>query len=70
MTLVDVYTSTTAEQDIAKARRISQEKQLAAKQRAAQFESAQTALYVLTGFSAAVMLLIALRTFSRARQLA
>lgn len=70
MKLVDTYTSTTSAQDVAKAQRISQEKQAVAKQRAAQFESAQTGLYVLTGFTAAVVLLIALRNFSRSRQLA
>ena len=70
MTLVDSYTSTTSEQDVAKARRVSQEKQAAAKAKAAQFESAKTGLYVLTGATGTVLLLIALRTFSRARQLA
>ena len=70
MMLVDTYTSTTSEQDVAAARRISKEKQAAAQARTAQFESAQQGLYLLTGVTAGVLLFIALRTFSRARQLA
>lgn len=68
--LVDMYTSTTAEQEVAKAQRASKEKQAAAKARGEQFASAQQGLYLLTGATAGVLLFIALRTFSRARQLA
>ena len=70
MKLVDLYTSTTAEQDVAKAQQISKQKQAEAQARAAQFQSAQKGLYLLTGLTSGVLLLIALRTFSRARQLA
>jgi ADP-ribosylglycohydrolase len=53
-----------------KAEKLAREKQEAARARTASFKAAQQGLYVLTGVTASILVLIALRNFSRSRQLA
>jgi hypothetical protein len=68
--LVDTYTSTTSEQDVAAAEKKYRKEQEEAKKKADELRQFRLGLNVATGAAAMFLTLLALRSFSRARAIA